>query len=92
MRPRSVRRRVRADLGVPDVTTHNFRKSVATLIYDRGLSARIGADQLGHARPSMTQDRYMARGKLIPRLRRLLDAISGPKKAHRPDAAAKNSY
>ncbi|MDT5097614.1 MAG: hypothetical protein QOC76_1351 [Mycobacterium sp.] len=42
-------RRVRADLGVPEVTTNSFRKSVATLIDDRGLSARIGADQLiGH--------------------------------------------
>ncbi len=49
-------RRVREQLGVPEVTTHSFRKSVATLIDDRGFSARIGADQLGHARPSMTQD------------------------------------
>ena len=57
-------RRVREQLGFPNVTTHSFRKSVATLIDDRGLSARIGADQLGHAKPSMTQDVYMARGKL----------------------------
>ena len=56
---------MREQLGVPAVTTHSFRKSVATLTDDRGLSAtRIGADQLGHARPSMTQDRYMARGNL----------------------------
>ena len=34
---------VRNDLGVPGVTTHSFRKSVATLIDDEGLSARIGA-------------------------------------------------
>ncbi|MDT5292393.1 MAG: hypothetical protein QOF88_7282, partial [Mycobacterium sp.] len=29
---------------------------VATLIDDEGLSARIGADHLGHARVSETQD------------------------------------
>ena len=31
-----------------------------------GLSARAIADQLGHARPSMTQDVYMARNVLNP--------------------------
>ena len=76
-------RRVRAELGVPEVTTHSFRKSVATLIDDRGLSARIGDDQLGHARPSMTQDRYMALGKLHTQVAEALDdAISVPKTSH----------
>lgn len=56
-------REVRDELGVPDVTSHSFRKSVATLIDDEGLSARIGADHLGHSRISMTQDKYMARGR-----------------------------
>jgi len=37
---------VRERLGVPGVTTHSFRKTVATLIDDEGLSARIGADHL----------------------------------------------
>jgi integrase len=54
-------REVRADLGLPDVSSHSFRKTVATLNDDSGLSARVGADQLGHARPSMTQDVYMRR-------------------------------
>jgi integrase len=54
---------VRDDLGVPGSTTHSFRKSVATLIDDEGLSARIGADHLGHTRISMTQDKYFARGR-----------------------------
>ena len=66
-------RRVREQLGLPEVTTHSFRKSVATLIDDRGLSARIGADQLGHARPSMTQDVYMARGKVHTQVADALD-------------------
>ncbi len=66
-------RRVREQLGVPEVTTHSFRKSVATLIDDWGLSARIGADQLGHARPSMTQDGYMSRGKIHTQVAEALD-------------------
>lgn len=71
-------RRVRDQLGVPDVTTHSFRKSVATLIDDRGLSARIGADHLGHRRPSMTQDVYMTRGKTHMQVADALDeAING---------------
>nr|WP_231608919.1 site-specific integrase [Mycobacterium shottsii] len=57
-------REVREALGVPDATSHSFRKTVATLIDDAGLSARIGADHLGHTRISMTQDRYMARGRV----------------------------
>jgi integrase len=47
-------REVRQDLGVPDATSHSFRKTVATLIDDEGLSARIGAGHLGHSRISMT--------------------------------------
>ena len=43
-------RTVRDELGVPEVTTHSFRKTVATLIDDEGLSARIGADHLGHSK------------------------------------------
>jgi integrase len=71
-------RTVRDALGVPDVTTHSFRKSLATLIDDRGLSARVGADHLGHSKVSMTQDVYMARGKVHTQVADLLDdAISG---------------
>jgi integrase len=43
-----------------------FRKTVATLIDDEGLSARIGADHLRHSRISMTQDKYMPRGLVTP--------------------------
>jgi integrase len=71
-------RKVRVGLGVPNVTSHSFRKSVATMIDDAGLSARIGADQLGHAKVSMTQDRYMRRGRVHAVVADLLDqAISG---------------
>jgi integrase len=47
--------------GYPWVTSHTLRKTVATRLDDAGLSARQIADQLGHARPSLTQDVYMGR-------------------------------
>ena len=43
------------------ITSHSFRKTTATILDDAGQSARQIADQLGHARPSMTQDVYMGR-------------------------------
>jgi integrase len=71
-------RKVREDLGVPDVTSHSFRKSVATLIDEAGMSARVGADQLGHSKVSMTQDKYMRRGRVHAEVAALLDRhISG---------------
>lgn len=66
-------RGVRDALALPEVTSHSFRKTVATLIDDSGLSARIGADQLGHKRPSMTQDTYMDRGRIHPGVAEALD-------------------
>jgi hypothetical protein len=50
---------------------------VATLIDDSGLSARVGADQLGHARPSMTQDVYMSRGRIHAEVAAILDQKVG---------------
>ncbi|MBC9822925.1 tyrosine-type recombinase/integrase [Terrabacter sp. MAHUQ-38] len=44
------------------ITSHSFRKTNATILDDAGLSARQIADQLGHARPSLTMDVYMGRG------------------------------
>ena len=43
------------------ITSHSFRKTTATILDDAGQSARQIADQLGHARPSLTQDVYMGR-------------------------------
>ncbi|MGW5239240.1 site-specific integrase [Monashia sp. NPDC004114] len=62
--PSNTRRALRRALdraGFDWVTSHNFRKTTATVLDDAGLSARLIADQLGHARPSMTQDVYMGR-------------------------------
>jgi integrase len=61
------------ELSAPEITTHSFRKTLATLIDDEGLSARIGADHLGHSKVSMTQDRYMTRGRVHTRVADLLD-------------------
>jgi integrase len=58
-------RQARTDLGFPDVTGHSFRKAMATLIDEGGYSALVGADQLGHANVSMTQNTYMARGRTL---------------------------
>jgi len=59
-------RKARDELGFPDVTSHSFRKSLATLLDEQGLSARVGADHLGHENVSMTQNVYMARGRTHP--------------------------
>jgi integrase len=68
-------RRVRDELGAADVTTHSFRKSLATLIDDEGLSARIGADHLGHTNVSMAQDKYRSRGRVHTQVADLLDRL-----------------
>ena len=54
-------RQVRGSESFAWVTTHVFRKTAATILDEAGLSARVIADQLGHSRPSLTQDVYMAR-------------------------------
>jgi integrase len=43
------------------VTSHTFRRTVATLMDQSGLSARAAADQLGHSHPSLKQDVYYGR-------------------------------
>ena len=53
---------------------------MATVLDERGMIARQTADQIGHARPSMTQDAYMGRkvtnaavdhlDRLIPKTRK----------------------
>lgn len=84
--PNNTRRDLRDARGSSDfawVTSHVFRKTCATILDEAGLSARAIADQLGHARPSMTQDVYMGRKVVDPRnadaLQRALDTKSGDK-------------
>lgn len=67
-------RRIRGALGFDWVTAHDFRRTVGTLLDEAGLSPRVGADHLGHAKVSMTQDRYQARGRAHTAAARVLDA------------------
>jgi integrase len=62
------------------VTSHSFRKTTATILDEAGLSPRIVADQLGHARPSMTQDVYLGRRLTDPRAAAALEAALGTPK------------
>lgn len=68
-------RTVRASLKLDWVTSHTFRKTLATLLDDQGLSARVGADQLGHAQVSMTQDVYMGRKGVYTEVADVLDRV-----------------
>ncbi|WP_217641757.1 site-specific integrase [Actinopolyspora alba] len=61
---RRVLRETRGSDGFAWVTSHVFRKTAATVLDEAGLSARRIADQLGHSRPSLTQDVYMGRQSL----------------------------
>lgn len=45
----------------PWVTSHTFRRTVASRLDDAGFSIRHIADQLGHAQPSTTLDHYLGR-------------------------------
>ena len=56
-------------------TSHVLRKTVASVLDQNGLSAREIADQLGHARPSITLDRYMGRKAVNTRGARALEAF-----------------
>ena len=60
-------------LGWGWVTSHTFRKTVATRLDEAGLPARVIADQLGHSRPSMTQDVYLGRGVVSAAAAKVLD-------------------
>ena len=62
--PANVRRDIRDARGADElawITSHSLRKTTATVLDEAGLSPRIVADQLGHARPSMTQAVYFGR-------------------------------
>lgn len=58
----------------PALSAHeSFRKTVATRMDEAGCSAREIADQLGHAKPSMTMDIYMGRNVVTAKAAGLLD-------------------
>jgi integrase len=69
---------VRERLGFPTVSTHSFRKTVATALDEAGLSARAIAEYLGHENPSITQDVYMAKNTGGKRAAVALDGLLEP--------------
>ncbi|MCF6743144.1 site-specific integrase [Blastococcus sp. KM273128] len=67
-------RRIRCEEGPWSwVTSHTFRKTVATRLDEAGLSPRQVADQLGHANPSMTLDVYFGRQVVSAEAAKVLD-------------------
>lgn len=44
------------------LVSHHLRKTVATVLDDKGVKTRVVSDQLGHSRVSTTQNDYMGRG------------------------------
>lgn len=60
------------------VTSHVYRKTVATLMDEAGLTARQAADQLGHAKISMTQDNYFGRKVAQTGAAGVLEVFSNP--------------
>ena len=71
-------RQVFDDAGYPDITSHTFRRTVATLMDHAGLTGRAAADQLGHAKVSMTQDNYFGRRVRKTGAAGVLQAINEP--------------
>ncbi|XVV05087.1 tyrosine-type recombinase/integrase [Actinosynnema sp. CA-248983] len=67
--PNNTRRDLRSARGTEGfawVTSHVFRKTCATILDEAKLTPREIADQLGHSRPSMTQDVYLGRKVVNP--------------------------
>lgn len=70
-------RDARKRAGFDWVTTHVFRKTVATMLDEAGVGDRIVADQLGHARVSLTKDVYLGRHAVSTDAVRALDLAYG---------------
>jgi integrase len=62
-------------IGFPDLTSHSFRKGIASALDAAGLSAREIADHLGHANPSLTQDVYMTKNAGSVKAAQALDSL-----------------
>jgi integrase len=61
--------------GLDWVTSHAFRKTVASRMDQAGLSPRAAADQLGHANTSMTTDVYFGRKVAVTGAAAVLEAL-----------------
>ncbi|MGI8800475.1 MAG: tyrosine-type recombinase/integrase [Pseudonocardia sp.] len=70
------------------VTSHVFRKTAATELDQAGLSARTIADQLGHSKVSMTQDRYLGRHAVSREAAKALDRAHRAAKRGKADGVS----
>lgn len=89
--PSNTRRDLRKARGGEEfawVTSHVFRKTAATILDEAGLTPRLVADQLGHARPSMTQDVYFARKAIDKRAAEALEDVLKRPDQDEPDEDA----
>ena len=89
---RRVWRAARDKAEMDGLVTHALRKTVASFLDDAHISARKISDQLGHAKVSMTQDRYLGR-RLTDR--QTADALEGvfevPEDVNRPNTVPRRS-
>lgn len=62
------------------VTSHVWRKTLASIMEDEGCTATQAADQLGHAKVSMTQDVYFGRKKKATGVVKALSRLAPPER------------
>lgn len=67
----------RAGYGDEHLTTHTFRRSVASIMESAGLGARRGADQLGHSSPAVTISSYWGRERRVTGAAEALEVLRG---------------
>lgn len=75
---RRVWREVRSGLDLDGLVTHHLRKTVASFLDDAEVPTRKIADQLGHSKVSMTQDRYLGRRLTDRQTADVLERLLGP--------------
>ena len=63
--------------GFAGLTSHAFRAALGTLMDQSGRTARNVADQLGHSKPSFSQDKYMLRKLRDTGAAELLEQLGG---------------
>ncbi|WP_207760095.1 tyrosine-type recombinase/integrase [Bifidobacterium scaligerum] len=67
-------RKVRKGLGFSYITSHSFRKTVATMLADAGMSSMDIADYLGHSKAEITERVYIQRNRKSSEAAALIDA------------------
>lgn len=75
---RRVWRTVRDRAEMQGLVTHTMRKTVASVLDDAQVPTRKISDQLGHAKVSMTQDRYLGRRLTDRQSADVLEGIFNP--------------